>query len=66
MSVQEVLSCLRISSSTLREWDRKRVLPAKRNQFGWRLYAFEDVNRIKCKLNYDRPDGKKFFHAGNK
>jgi hypothetical protein len=65
MSVQEVLASLKISASTLREWDRKKVLPAKRNQFGWRLYEATEVDRIKCRLSYGRPDGKKLFHEGN-
>jgi len=61
LTIGDVLKELGVTHFTLRDWDRRGILPAKRNEFGWRIYDLRDVLRIKRKIKHDRPDHKKLI-----
>jgi DNA-binding transcriptional MerR regulator len=63
MTVNQVLRELRVTNTTLRDWDRRGILPAQRNHYGWRLYKFIDVMKIKPKIRQGRADGKKLIRS---
>jgi len=59
MSVSDVLKVLGITHQTLRVWDRKGILPSKRNRFGWRFFKKSAVRKIKSKINKKGASGPK-------
>ena len=52
LTVGEAAKCLRVSSSTLRNWDRAGKLRARRHPMnGYRLYRRGDVEKIVVELD---------------
>ncbi len=70
VTVAEVLERLRISRSTLYNWEKSRVIPIpKRNRSGYRIYDMNDLKVLEAyafKIQYPEEQPGLFDATSNK
>lgn len=61
LTVSEVASLIRVSSDTIRRWDKAKLIRSFRSNHNYRLFNFEEVKRYSDKINGNNISDYKFL-----